>query len=128
MSHTDAEAGKSSRFLNASRAETVTQSGFKNSIYPQTSTALTKSDKVAHDTPFLIRNRAGHDIIITPLGDKRGEKITISNNSQEYIHFLVKDEFSSLTAYSREVEVIIDCPIVQEKPITFSMSKLLQNR
>lgn len=88
---------------------------------------LDKKDHVAHDTPFLIRNRAGHNIIVTPLGDRRGGNITIENNKQQYIHFIVKDEFSSLTAYNREVEVIIDCAYVQERPMTFSMSKLMQH-
>ena len=82
-------------------------------------TMLNKYNLVAQDTPFLIRNRAGYNVYVTPLGEKRSERYLVENNSQTYIKFLMRDEFSSLTAYNREVEVIVDSPNVQERPLVF---------
>lgn len=83
---------------------------------------------IVQDTPFLVRNRVGYAISVIPIGDKECVPQIIANNSQQYIKFKAKDEFISLAAYNREVEILIDCKYKQEVSMKFSMSKLLQKK
>jgi hypothetical protein len=92
----------------------------------QPSIAESQSNKIRHDSAFVVRNRTGYPILAQSQGNKIGDSVTIENNQELFIHFIVDDEFQSQLEVRKDVKVEIVSPEYEIQSIHFDINKVGQ--